>query len=39
MPNLPLRNQKWAWNILVFPIKLHDERKGVVLSARLIEKR
>lgn len=39
MPNLPLKNHHWAWNILVFPIKLHDERKGVVLSARLIDKR
>jgi hypothetical protein len=39
MPNLPLKNHSWAWNVLVFPIKLHDERKGVVLSARLIEKR
>jgi two-component system, OmpR family, response regulator len=39
MPNLPLKNSHFAWNILVFPIKLHDERKGVVMSARLIDKR
>jgi PAS domain-containing protein len=39
MANLPLKNKNWAWNILVFPIKLHDERKGVVLSARVIERR
>ncbi|HWK31038.1 MAG TPA: hypothetical protein VNR20_03040, partial [Terriglobales bacterium] len=39
MPNLPLKSRHWAWNILVFPIKLHDERKGVVLSARLIDMR
>jgi len=25
--------------VLVFPIKLHDGRDGVVLSARLIERR
>jgi hypothetical protein len=35
----PLKNNNWAWNILVFPIKLHDERKGVVLAARVIEKK
>jgi two-component system OmpR family response regulator len=39
LPNLPKKNQRWVWNVLVFPLKLHDERKGVVLSARIIEKK
>ena len=39
MPHLPAESQHWQWNVLVFPIKLHDGRDGVVLSARLIERR
>ncbi len=39
LPNLPRKSQHWTWNVLVFPIKLHDDRDGVVLSARLIEKK
>ena len=39
MPHLPSESQHWQWNVLVFPIKLHDGRDGVVLSARLIERR
>jgi CheY-like chemotaxis protein len=39
MPHLPAESQHWQWNVLVFPIKLHDGADGVVLSARLIEKR
>jgi len=39
MPHLPKENPRWVWNVLVFPIKLHDERDGVVLSARIIEKK
>ncbi len=37
MPHLPSESRYWQWNVLVFPIKLHDGRDGVVLSARLIE--
>jgi hypothetical protein len=37
--HLPAESQHWQWNILMFPIKLHDGRDGVVLSARLIERR
>jgi two-component system, OmpR family, response regulator len=29
----------WTWNVLAFPIKLHDGQDGVVLSARLIQKK
>ncbi len=36
---LPRRNARWVWTVLVFPLKLHDNRNGVVLSARVIEKK
>lgn len=39
LPHLPTKKNRWNWNILVFPLKLHDNRNGVVLSARVIEKR
>lgn len=39
LPNLPKKSQRYTWNVLVFPIKLHDDRDGVVLSARLIERK
>ncbi|HVZ60223.1 MAG TPA: response regulator [Terriglobales bacterium] len=39
LPNLPTRNSRYTWNVLVFPIKLHDDRDGVVLSARQLEKK
>ncbi|HEV8525877.1 MAG TPA: response regulator [Terriglobales bacterium] len=39
LPHLPKKNPRWVWNVLVFPLKLHDDRDGVVLSARVIEKK
>jgi PAS domain-containing protein len=39
IPKLPKKNSSWTWNVLVFPLKLHDERNGVVLTARVIEKK
>ena len=39
MPHLPAESPRWEWNVLVFPIKLHDGRDGVVLTARLLERR
>lgn len=39
LPQLPTRGSRWHWNVLVFPIKLHDGRDGVVLTARMIEKK
>ncbi len=39
IPNLPRKSARWTWNVLVFPLKLHDDRNGVVLSARVIEKK
>ena len=39
LPHLPKNDPRWVWNVLVFPLKLHDDRDGVVLSARVIEKK
>ena len=39
LPHLPKKNPRWVWNVLIFPLKLHDDRPGVVLSARVIEKK
>jgi PAS domain S-box-containing protein len=39
LPNLPKKNPRWVWNVLAFPLRLHDDRSGVVLSARIIEKK
>ena len=30
--------QNLTWSVLAFPITLHDNRSGVVLTARIIEK-
>ncbi|HYE25799.1 MAG TPA: response regulator [Clostridia bacterium] len=38
-PHLPVDSPYWNWNVLVFPIKLHDGRDGVVVSARLLERK
>lgn len=37
--HLPRKSAHWNWNVLIFPIKLHDDRDGAVLTARLIEKK
>jgi len=39
IPSLPVKDNRWVWNVLVFPLKLHDERNGVVLSARILERK
>src|SRR6478672_2172380 len=39
LPHLPQKGSRWNWNVLVFPIKLHDNRNGAVLAARVIEKK
>ena len=39
MPHLPLKSPRWNWHVLVFPLKLHDGHDGVVLSARMMEKK
>jgi hypothetical protein len=37
--HLPKKSDHWNWNVLVFPLKLHDNRDGVLLMARLVEKK
>src|SRR5271157_4105807 len=37
--HLPAKNAHWMWNVLILPIKLHDNRDGAVLTARMIEKK
>jgi len=37
--HLPTRSTHWNWNVLIFPIKLHDDRDGAVFTARLIERK
>lgn len=37
--HLPTSSDHWNWNVLVFPLKLHDNRDGVLLMARLVEKK
>jgi CheY-like chemotaxis protein len=37
--HLPVKTARWNWHVLVFPLKLHDGRDGVVLSARLMQKK
>ncbi len=39
LPHLPKKNPRYVWNVLVCPLRLHDDRDGVVLSARIIEKK
>ena len=37
--HLPRKSAYWNWNVLVFPLKLHDNRDGALLMARLVEKK
>ena len=37
--NLPRKGEAWVWNVLAFPLTLHDDRTGVVLTARIIERK
>jgi two-component system, OmpR family, response regulator len=39
VPHLPAKSKRWTWSVLVFPIKLHNDKDGVVLTARLVEKK
>ena len=36
---LPKKSPRYVWNVLVFALKLHDNRNGVVLSARILERK
>jgi two-component system OmpR family response regulator len=37
--NLPRKGEEWVWNVLAFPITLHTRATGVVLSARILERK
>lgn len=39
IPAIPHKSDRWIWNVLVFPLRLHNDRSGVVLSARVIDKK
>jgi PAS domain-containing protein len=38
-PHLPSTHSRRTWNLIMFSLKLHDGRPGVVLSARIIDKK
>ncbi len=37
--NQPRKGEEWVWNVLAFPITLHNHESGVVLTARILERR
>ena len=37
--NLPRRGEEWVWNVIAFPITLHNNQSGVVLTARALERK
>ena len=37
--NLPRKGEGWVWNVLAFPITLHNNESGVVLTARALERK
>lgn len=37
--NLPRKGEEWVWNVLAFPITLHTNETGVVLTARILERK
>jgi CheY-like chemotaxis protein len=37
--NLPRKGEGWVWNVLAFPITLHNNQTGVVLTARILERK
>jgi CheY-like chemotaxis protein len=37
--NLPRKGEEWVWNVLAFPITLHSHENGVVLTARILERK
>jgi hypothetical protein len=37
--NLPRKGEAWVWNVLAFPITLHTNESGVVLTARILERK
>lgn len=37
--NLPRKGEAWVWNVLAFPITLHTNVTGIVLTARILERK
>jgi two-component system, OmpR family, response regulator len=37
--NLPRKGEAWVWNVLAFPITLHTNITGIVLTARILERK
>jgi two-component system, OmpR family, response regulator len=37
--NLPRKGDEWVWNVLAFPLTLHNNETGVVLTARILERK
>jgi two-component system OmpR family response regulator len=37
--NLPRKGAEWVWNVIAFPITLHTNESGVVLTARALERK
>src|ERR1700743_3097788 len=37
--NLPRKGEGWVWNVLAFPLTLHNTQTGVVLTARILERK
>lgn len=37
--NLPRRGERWVWNVIAFPLSLHNNQTGVVLTARMLERK
>ncbi len=39
LPSMPQQSPRYIWNVLAFPLRLHNDQDGVVLSARVIERK
>jgi two-component system, OmpR family, response regulator len=37
--NLPRKGDHWVWNVIAFPLTLHNNTTGVVLTARILERK
>lgn len=37
--NLPRKGEEWVWNVMAFPLTLHNNQTGAVLTARILERK
>jgi two-component system, OmpR family, response regulator len=37
--NLPRKGEEWVWNVLAFPLTLHNNQTGAVRTARILERK